>query len=129
MNYYISEVVTHEISHAQFFNNKAYRDAVVQYWNEKLTEKERKKIRFALKSDSIGYNDKDEYLMINEFQAYLTSLNIHFSSILEEFHDPHYALLKAHLLSKTGARLLTVPHPNDVKDFSMCNKYLIIDTK
>lgn len=65
-NWYIA--LLHEIMHAQYFQVKKYQEIVNNYWNHRVSEKEKAQIRLAL---SIAYDPKDELLMINEFQAYL----------------------------------------------------------
>ena len=58
----------HEGFHGLFFANKEYRTRVSQIW-AKLGENERRLWRRLF--ESLSYNSNDEYLMINEFQAYL----------------------------------------------------------
>ncbi len=62
-------LLIHEAFHGIFYEEPAFRDAVGAYWNGSLDEVERDYWRgfFAWMS----YSPSDEYLMINEFQAYL----------------------------------------------------------
>lgn len=67
-SYSASSVVSHEMRHAQFFTDDGFRNAVTNYWNHQLNEQERVAIRKKL---SLAYDDKNETVMINEFQAYI----------------------------------------------------------
>jgi hypothetical protein len=60
--------VAHEILHAQYFLDSAYREAIDSYWNEDLSEEGRASVRRML---GVAYDTANEYLMRNEFQAYL----------------------------------------------------------
>jgi len=60
--------LSHEMMHAQYFLNKSYQETVDKFWNEKVTEEDRKSIRQVLGSQ---YNQNDEFVIRNEFQAYL----------------------------------------------------------
>jgi len=60
-------IVGHEILHAQYFLEENYRESVNTFWKA-MTNKEKKRIRKTL---SDVYNKEDEFLMINEFQAYI----------------------------------------------------------
>ncbi len=62
-------ILRHELSHGEFFTNKEYRDYVMWFWHNEMTEEERGFFRdFLSKSD---YNPQDDVLMANEMQAYL----------------------------------------------------------
>ncbi len=60
--------MTHECYHGVFFSSDEFILAVTQIWKN-LAEEERNFWRIFL--DMYGYNVNDEYLLINEFQAYL----------------------------------------------------------
>lgn len=117
-------VVTHEISHAQYFNNPAYRDAVHNYWN-KLSEQERARIRIYLNKSNVGYGGMED-LMINEFQAYLTSINANLWKTLGPFLDPHFSLLRAHIFNTVaGSRFIDFPTVPRHHRNPLCSKYLM----
>jgi hypothetical protein len=61
-------VVSHEILHAQFFTQPAYREVVEAHWAG-LDEPTRAALRDKLAGQ--GYNPADEELMMNELQAYV----------------------------------------------------------
>ncbi len=61
--------VGHEMMHAQYFTVKAYRDTIEVFWQNKVSEDQKKKIRNALAEE--GYDPNDELLMKNEFQAFI----------------------------------------------------------
>lgn len=87
-------IVEHEILHAQYFNDQAYREAVDDFWANKLTAAERASITNVL-GDS--YDRNDEYLIRNEFQAYaLKSEGSPFEAISTQFR----ARFLAHLSSR-----------------------------
>lgn len=131
INGYSSGIVTHELSHAQYFNNPDYQRAVLDYWHNKMTHEQREQARVELdlgKGGGFSYGRDLEDLMINEFQAYLTSINFFSWPILEKLHDPHHALLKAHLMnSLPNSRLIQLPHPKKFYEYrlSVCSKYLL----
>jgi len=58
----------HEILHAQYFLDPAYRDTVDSYWTDDLSEEGRATVRRML---GLAYDPSNETLMKNEFQAYL----------------------------------------------------------
>lgn len=60
--------LTHECYHGLFFSSDEYVNLVTEIWKN-LSEEERDFWRIFL--DMYGYNVHDEYLLINEFQAYL----------------------------------------------------------
>jgi len=65
--------LTHECYHGLFFSSDEYIARVTEIWNS-LAEEEREFWRIFL--DMYGYDINDEYLLINEFQAYLMQQNI-----------------------------------------------------
>jgi hypothetical protein len=62
------DVVTHEIVHAQYFTNSSFREITDRFWDEQVSDSDKIQIRAIL---SKHYNVNDDYLMRNEFQAYL----------------------------------------------------------
>jgi len=60
--------LTHECYHGVFFLSEEFVTEVTEIWRS-LTDAERKFWEYFL--DMYGYNVSDEYLLINEFQAYL----------------------------------------------------------
>jgi hypothetical protein len=61
-------LITHEAYHGVFYEEEAFRDGVTEIWTG-LSEAERSYWRGLL--SYMTYDPADEYLMINEFQAYL----------------------------------------------------------
>lgn len=59
--------IAHELHHARYFSDVAYRAAVAAFWTERLSDAERAQIRALLGS---LYDSRNDDLMINEFQAY-----------------------------------------------------------
>jgi hypothetical protein len=64
-----SAILTHELSHGEYFTNPAYVDQVHRFWVGDLTEPERDAMRKFLASE--GYDISNEELLENEMQAYL----------------------------------------------------------
>jgi hypothetical protein len=62
-------LITHEAMHGVFYSDPEFRDGVFQVWREQLTEREREYWRSYLGHRT--YDPADEYLIVNEFQAYL----------------------------------------------------------
>ena len=68
-SYLRDTILRHELSHGDFFTNKAYRDYCRRFWQRELTQKERMIFRdFLISAD---YDPSNEYIMINEMQAFL----------------------------------------------------------
>jgi len=67
--YRYTEVINHEIEHAQYFVSEIYRTTVDTFWQDVVTEQDKSIFRDALNKE--GYNASNEYLVKNEFQAYL----------------------------------------------------------
>jgi hypothetical protein len=61
-------LLTHEAAHGVFYSEPAFAEAVWEVWNAQSPEV-RDAWRFFL--SSMTYDPADEYLMVNEFQAYL----------------------------------------------------------
>ncbi len=66
-------VLMHELSHGEFFTNKAYRDYCTDFWRNKMLKHEKSTFRNMLLENS--YDIKIEEVCINEMQAYL--MNTH----------------------------------------------------
>ncbi|MGC8476084.1 MAG: hypothetical protein ACP5NP_07000 [Acetobacteraceae bacterium] len=62
-------ILTHELSHGEFFSSPAYRAYVRHFWQHDLTAAQREAVRHFLGSEE--YDTRDETLMMNEMQAYL----------------------------------------------------------
>ncbi len=62
-------ILHHELSHGEYFTNPAYAATAARFWNDDLTDAERRQFRAFLAHD--GYDPNIEDLMINESQAYL----------------------------------------------------------
>lgn len=87
-------IIEHEVLHAQYFNDPAYRSAVDDFWANGLTAAERASITSDLGEN---YDRNDTYLIRNEFQAYaLKSEGSPFANIGETYG----ARLQAHLRAR-----------------------------
>lgn len=64
-----NQIVSHEFLHAIYFLDPKYKTKISKFWQVKLNRNERNKIKKQLKA--LGYNDQDDNLMQNEFQAYM----------------------------------------------------------
>ena len=62
------DVVTHELLHAQYFTDAIFRKVVDNFWKKEVTIKDKEKFRKILSEVQDASND---YLMMNEFQAYI----------------------------------------------------------
>lgn len=62
-------ILTHEISHAEYYTNPLYAAYCRRFWNGVMTEQQRAAFRRFLAQES--YNPDNEEMMINEMQAYL----------------------------------------------------------
>jgi hypothetical protein len=63
---YVS-TVSHEIMHAQYFLQPMYRAIVDDFWTKDLADADRERVKKLLR----GYDSTNEFVMRNEFQAYL----------------------------------------------------------
>jgi hypothetical protein len=81
-------ILSHEIMHAQYFLDSNFRDVVDHFWDSKVSEMDKIAIRNIF---SKNYDPNDEFLMKNEFQAYLLQA------------DAEKAWLKKYLLKYRGA--------------------------
>jgi len=62
-------ILTHEISHAEYYTNPQFRSWCRRFWREVLSERQRSNFRIFFSKS--GYDAENEDLMINEAQAYL----------------------------------------------------------
>lgn len=62
-------ILSHEISHGEYYTNASYRDYCRRFWRETMSEAQRTAFRKFLSNSS--YNPENEEMMINEGQAYL----------------------------------------------------------
>src|SRR5690606_35840263 len=69
-------VVTHEIMHAQYFLDQEFREIADQFWTEKVSDADKTQVRNTL---SQHYDASNEFLMINEFQAYILMADAEFN--------------------------------------------------
>ena len=78
-------VVSHEIYHARFFLNTAYKNAVIDYYNNHLSKDQQK--MFEKSVESVGYNPEDRVLMANEFQAYMLDAFLVLPNDIPQIHE------------------------------------------
>ena len=91
-------LLTHESFHGIFFSSQEYRDFCFRLWDS-LTPGEREFYKGFL--DTLGYDSADEFLAVNEFQAYLMQQPLEYASAyFERF---------VKLLSQNGARAAIDP--------------------
>jgi hypothetical protein len=62
-------ILTHELSHGEYFSNAGYADFVHRFWQAALTAPEREAFRSFLARE--GYDRRNPEVMENETQAYL----------------------------------------------------------
>ena len=62
-------IFRHELSHAEYYTNDSYAEYCSSFWNDVMTQDERKAMRQYLAGKN--YDANNEELMINETQAYL----------------------------------------------------------
>jgi hypothetical protein len=96
-------LLTHESFHGIFFSSPAYRDFSFKLWDS-LPAKERNFYTDFL--GSLGYDNSDHFLVVNEFQAYLMQQPLEYAlSYFERFvarfggTDPRASVDPAHLLA------------------------------
>jgi|GEM_PF-4855848 len=65
-------VISHEIFHAYHFLNPQYRDTVLRFWQDQVSDADKTAITNEV---GLAYNVDDESLVIDEFQAYLVQNN------------------------------------------------------
>jgi len=94
---------SHEVLHAQYFNDANYQKLIDEFWSKELSRKEKDIIREAL---SVAYDKSDEFLMKNEFQAYILEAGAN-SALLSKLVPKFRPRLMA-ALEKAGARPIQV---------------------
>ncbi len=62
-------ILHHELSHGEYFTNRAYAAYVATFWRDEMQDTDRAAFRRFLAAD--GYDPAIEDLMMNEMQAYL----------------------------------------------------------
>lgn len=62
-------ILRHELSHGEFFTNRAYNAHVARWWREGLSARERTRLRQFLAEG--GYDPEIEEVMMNEAMAYV----------------------------------------------------------
>ncbi len=91
-------ILRHEVSHAAYFTDPAYRSYTIQLWTTALTDAERSAIRAWLADE--GYDPAEEDLMRNEAQAYLlhTGNPRYFAPAMIGMAPARYTVLRARLI-------------------------------
>lgn len=89
-------ILRHELSHGEFFTNKAYHEHVAVWWQQRLTARERARFRSFLADG--GYDPELEEVMMNEAMAYV----IHTPD--PRFFSPEAAGLDAATIERLRAR-------------------------
>ena len=72
--------LSHEVLHAQYFLDSKYQEVVDGFWRDVVREEDKIKIKSIL---GRFYNQNDEFLMRNEFQAYVLQAQAMQSSLQE----------------------------------------------
>ncbi len=72
------DVVTHEILHAQYFNDDQFRAIADEFWEKEVSAEDKKQIISEL---SQHYDPTDALLMRNEFQAYMLMAGAEYSQL------------------------------------------------
>lgn len=63
------QIVSHEFLHAMYFLDDKYRTHINKFWQTQMKNNERNNVKKELKA--LGYSDRDDKLIQNEFQAYV----------------------------------------------------------
>lgn len=90
-----ADVVTHEIMHAQYFNDDRFRAVVDRFWKFEVSDRDKRNIVASLRDN---YDPNDELLMKNEFQAYILMANAErhmLKSFVNQFRAPLQDRLRA----------------------------------
>lgn len=93
------QVLTHEILHAQYFTSSTYREKIKDFWQNQISSSDKEQIT---KSLSKVYNISDEFLLLNEFQAYLLEYQSEtgfFNVFVNKYKNKLQFALKEHLLN------------------------------
>ena len=78
-------LLTHESFHGIFFSSPSYRDFSFRLWDSLPAQERRFYTAFL---GSLGYDDSDPFLVVNEFQAYLMQQPIEYApSYFKRFLD------------------------------------------
>lgn len=120
------DTLSHELSHAQYFNSPAYREAIQSFWDQHVTASDREAVAKTLQ-DSGFYNPTgNQGLVINEFQAYLTQLRADIFP-LARFADPYSWMLRSFLMQRfPTARLVRMHNPHKIALSPYCRSYLLV---
>jgi hypothetical protein len=94
----------HEILHAQYFNDVNFRNTVDKFWNE-LSVKERDELRSVIGTQ---YDASDDFLMRNEFQAYILQPGGDSPNVLLSKFVPHYRTKLIERLESAGVKPIQV---------------------
>lgn len=97
------EVVTHEIMHAQYFNQKKFESIVNTFWEKEVSENDKKAIRATLGQ---YYNGNDDLLIRNEFQAYILMAGAEASILSKYVSKYRYPLFQR--LAQSGIKPIQV---------------------
>ncbi|WP_163836271.1 hypothetical protein [Spartinivicinus ruber] len=97
-----ASVASHEIFHAQYLLTPNYKKVVDDFWHNQITEIDKKKIKTILGK---AYNTED-YIIIDEFQAYLIQDNAEKDFLGEFVNKYRKALISA--LAKAGVDIVRV---------------------
>jgi hypothetical protein len=62
------KIISHELLHAQFYENPDLQSKIQKFWNENVTPEDRKLYLEILKHE--GYDTDNSEMVINEFFAY-----------------------------------------------------------
>lgn len=116
---------SHELSHAQFFNNPAYRAAIFEFWNDHITSEDREGIRKALDASGVYNVRGNEDLVINEMQAYFTQLRGDRYQI-SAYLDTYFWRLRTFLATKfpTG-EFIPFINPHKIHLSPYCQTYFV----
>ncbi|MGH7041519.1 MAG: hypothetical protein ACREFY_05225 [Acetobacteraceae bacterium] len=96
-------ILTHELSHGEFFSNPAYAAYVWRFWHDGLTDAERKAIRRFLGSEE--YDISQQEVVVNEMQAYLM-----FTRNPQFFRAADIGITQAQRVQLEQAFLAGMPH-------------------
>ena len=87
--------IEHEILHGQYFSDAAYRQAIMDYWQNGLSERDQSRAKLEL---SQHYQSGSGDLWVNEFQAYI--LQSQPGSFLSTLREQHRSGLLAFLQTR-----------------------------
>lgn len=113
---YVS-IVSHEIMHAQYFLQDVYRNIVDAFWTEQVSVADKEGIKEALRF----YDVSNDFVLHNEFQAYLLMANAessHLWNYLSKYRKPLTLLLQQNGVAPvqvTGKPKFLAPFPKLLK--------------